>query len=76
MASVAKSVSGNVTTFTVTDVAGNAATLTVTSGAVTGNTILYGGVAVQNDATAVIFDLLNQLQTGLIPAAGAQELLP
>ena len=76
MASVAKVVSGNTTTFTVTDAGGAAATLTVVSGAVTGNVITYGGAAVHNDATAVIFNLLNQLQTGLVPGAGAQGLIP
>lgn len=76
MASVTKSVSGNTTTFTVTDAEGNAATLTVASGAVTGNTIAYGGAAVHDDATALIFNLLNQLQTGIIPGAGAQGLVP
>lgn len=74
MASVTKSVSGNTTVFTVTDQAGSAATLTVTTGAVTGNTILYGGSAVLNDATQMIFNLLNQLQTGLMPGLGAQNL--
>jgi len=76
MASVTKSVSGNTTTFTVTDMTGAAATLTVVSGAVTGNTVLFGGAAVHNDGVAKIFDLLNQLQTGVIPGAGAQGLLP
>ncbi len=76
MASVVKSTSGNVTTFTVTDATGAAATLTVTTGAVTGNTITYGGAAVHNDASQMIFNLLNQLQVGLVPGGGAQELLP
>jgi hypothetical protein len=76
MASVTKSVSGAVTTFTITDVNNNAATITVTSNSVTGNTCQYGGAAVANDATALMFNLMNQLQTGLIPAAGAQNLLP
>ncbi len=72
MATVVKVVSGNNTTFTVTDVLGNAATLVVATGAVTGNTITYGGAAVANDATQMIFNLLGQLQTGLMPGLGAQ----
>jgi hypothetical protein len=76
MASVTKVVSGNTTTFTITDAQNNAATLTVTTGAVTGNTIAYGGAAVHDDATALIANLLNELQTGLIPGAGAQNLVP
>lgn len=76
MASVAKSISGSTTTFTITDVNGNAATITVVSNSVTGNTCQYGGAAVANDATALMFNLMNQLQTGLIPGAGAQNLVP
>ena len=76
MASVVKSVSGNATTFTVTDSGGAAATVVVTSGAVTGNTVTFGGAAVHNDAVAMIFDLLNQIQTSVIPGAGAQNLNP
>jgi hypothetical protein len=76
MASVTKSTVGSVVTFTVTDAQGNAATVAVNVNAVTGNTITYGGAAVHDDATAMIFNLLNQLQTGLIPGAGAQNLLP
>jgi len=76
MASVTKVVSGATTTFTVTDVSGNAATITVTSNSVTGNTIVYGGSAVRNDATQMMTALMIQLQTGLIPGAGAQNLLP
>ena len=76
MASVTKAVSGSTTTFTVTDQEGNAATITVVSNSVTGNTCQYAGAAVHNDATALMFNLMNQLQTGLIPGTGAQNLLP
>jgi hypothetical protein len=76
MASIVRSISGNTTTFTITDVQGNAATITVTTNTVTGNTIAYGGAAVHDDATAEIAILTLQLQTGLIPGAGAQNLLP
>jgi hypothetical protein len=76
MASVTKAVSGAVTTFTITDQEGNSATIAVTTNNITGNTIQYGGSGVHNDATALMFNLMNQLQTGLIPAAGAQNLLP
>ena len=76
MASVTKVVTGNSSVFTVTDSTGAAATLTVVSSPVTGNTILFGGSAVRNDASQMIFNLLNQLQVGLIPASGAQGLLP
>ena len=76
MASVTKSVSGAVTTFTITDSTGAAATIAVTTNTITGNTIVYGGSAVHNDATQLMFNLMNELQTGLIPGAGAQNLVP
>lgn len=76
MASIVKSVTGNTTLFTITDVQGNAATISVVSGAVTGNVITYGGAGVHDDATAEMAALMLQLQTGLIPGAGAQNLVP
>ncbi len=76
MASVTKAISGNTTTFTITDAESNQATITVVSGAVTGNTYQFGGAAVLADAVQMMFNLMNQLQTGLIPGAGAQNLTP
>lgn len=77
MAAITKSVSGSVTTFVITDQEGNTLTMAVTSGAVTGNTIVFtssGGL--HYDGMAMASTLLLQLQTGLIPGAGAQGLLP
>lgn len=74
MASVTKSVSGTTSTFVVTDQESNAATLTVSAGAVTGPTVTFASGAMQRDGVQMIFNLLNQLQTGLIPGNGAQGL--
>lgn len=77
MASVTKSISGAVTTYVITDVAGNTLTIASTAGAVTGNTTtLTTSAGVHDDALQLAFNLLNQLQTGLQPGSGAQELIP
>lgn len=77
MASVTKSISGSATTYVITDVAGNTLTIVSTAGAVTGNTTTFATSAgVHDDALALAFNLMNQLQTGVEPGAGAQTLLP
>lgn len=76
MASVTKVVSGNTTTFTVTDSTGASATMTVNTGAVTGNTVTYGGSALRQDGQAIISSLNLMLQTGLIPGNGYFGLTP
>jgi len=77
MASVTKSVSGNTTSYVVTDTAGSTLTMAVATSQVTGNTIVFtssGGL--HNDGLAIMSQLLLQLQTGLLPGAGAEGLLP
>jgi hypothetical protein len=75
MASVSKSVSGTTTTFTVTDQANNAATMVV-SATNTGLTVQFSGAAVYKDAVALMSQMMLQLQTGVIPGAGAEGLNP
>lgn len=76
MASVTKTVSGSTITFTVTDSTGAAATLIATNNPVTGLVVAFGGAAVHGDAMAIISSLTLQLQTGLVPGAGAYGLQP
>ncbi len=76
MATVSKTISGATTTFTITDAAGNVLTVASTAGPVTGNTTTLAGTSVHDDALVVLANLLQQLQTGLVPGSGAQGLIP
>ena len=77
MASVTKAVSGATTTFVITDSAGSTLTLTTTTGAVTGiSTSFASSGDLHNDGMALLSELALQLQTGLVPGAGAQRLTP
>jgi hypothetical protein len=76
MASVTKSVSGNTTTFTIVDSANVSGTIAVTQGVVTGPTTTISATAVHTDWLQMAVNLLEQLQTGVVPGAGAQNLVP
>lgn len=76
MANVTKGVSGNVTTYTIVDGAGVSGTIAVTTGPVTGNTTTIAVTAGHNDWLQMAAELLLQLETGLLPGAGAQNMVP
>lgn len=77
MASVTKSVSGDTTTLTITDSDGSTLQLAVDTGGVTGITVTFTSTgALHYDGMAMATSLLLQLQTGIIPGAGAQGLNP
>lgn len=76
MASVTKSTSGSVTTYTITDQAGTTGTIAVTVGAVTGNTVTVSTTAMLNDGIGMMTELFQQIRTGLLPGSGAQRLIP
>ena len=67
MATQTKSVSGQVTTYTITDEENNAMTVAVTNNPVTGFTTLFGGSAVHNDAVNMAAQLLLLVGNGLLP---------
>lgn len=77
MANVTKSVSGSTTSYVVTDQTGATLTMAVATNQVTGNTVTFtssGGL--HGDGLALTSQLILQLQTGLLPGAGAEGLLP
>ena len=76
MAAVTKAISGNTTTFTIVDATGVSGTIAVTTGAVTGNTTTIAVTSGHDDWLGMASELLLQLRTGLIPGAGAQNLVP
>lgn len=76
MASVTKTVSGNVTTYTIVDSAGVSGTIVSTTGVVTGNTTTIAVTAGHDDWLAMAANLLLQLETGIQPGAGAQNMVP
>lgn len=76
MANVTKAVSGNTTTYTIVDGAGVSGTIAVTVGAVTGNTTTIAVTAGHDDWLGMAAELLQQLRTGVLPGAGAQNMLP
>jgi len=62
-----KSVSGAVTTYTITDMRGTSATVAVTANPVTGNTTTLSGTGIRPDAMKIMAQLLLQTSTGLVP---------
>jgi hypothetical protein len=62
-----KVVSGNTTTYTITDTTGASATVAVTQNSTVGNTIVYAGAAVHGDAVNQMAQLSLLLATGLVP---------
>lgn len=68
MATQTKSVSGNVTTYVITDQEGNSVTIAATNNTVTGLTTTYsssGGL--HSDGMALVSTLVLLLQTGVVP---------
>lgn len=76
MASVTKSISGNATTYTITDGTGVVGTIVSTTGAVTGNTTTIAVTSCHDDWLQMAAELLHQLETGIQPGAGAQNMVP
>lgn len=76
MANVTKSVSGSTTTYTIVDGAGVSGTIAVTAGPVTGNTTTIAVTSGHDDWLGMASELLLQLRTGLLPGAGAQNMVP
>jgi len=76
MATVTKLVSGQTTTYTVTDATGVQGTIATTVGPTSGNTTTIAATGLHNDGLMMMVNLLGQLQIGILPGSGAQGLLP
>lgn len=75
MASVSRATVGNVTTYTITDSGNNVLTLAVNNNPVTGITVTYSGTNIRQDGQQMAFNLLNQIQSGILPGLGAQNMV-
>lgn len=74
MASVTKSVSGAITTYTIVAANGASGTIACNQAATSGMVVTLGGSAMSLDGVQMAFNLLNQIQTGLLPGLGAQNI--
>lgn len=67
MAAQTKSVSGNVTTYTITDEKSNAMTVAVTAAPGQAFLTAFGGSAVLSDGLQMLTNLLLLISTGILP---------
>lgn len=74
MANVTKAISGNVTTYTITDSSGVTGTIACNVAPVTGPLYTIATTNMHRDGIQMMCTLMEQLQTNLLPGAGAQNL--